>query len=100
MLEKTFDSSGSGPVRVRRLRDGLHDSLLDGFSGEPLRSRYANNTARKHLRSAEHFAYWASHHAIAVTEWNDSVVERFVRHLLQRRCSYGQSEPVNQLTGV
>jgi integrase/recombinase XerD len=100
MLEKIFDASGSGLVRVQLLRKGLHGSLLDSFSGELLHSRYANITARRHLRSAEHFANWASHHAKAVSEWNDSLLERFYRHLRQRRCSYGHSEPVNQLTGA
>src|SRR6185437_11788171 len=100
MLEKIFDSSGSGPVRVRLLREGMHGSVLDSFSGELLHSRYANITARRHLRSAEHFAYWASRQGIAVSQWSDGLVERFGRHLHQRRCSYGHAEPVNQLTGV
>jgi|SRR5215831_906510 len=100
MLEKIFDSSGSGLVRVQLLREGLHGSLLDSYSGELLHSRYANITARRHLRSAEHFAHWASHHDIAVSQWNDSLVERFSRHLRQRRCSYGHSQPRHQLTGA
>jgi site-specific recombinase XerD len=100
MLEKIFDSSGSGPMRARLLREGLHGSLLEGFSGELVHSRYANITARRHLRSAEHFAYWASHHGIAVSQWNHSLVERFGRHLRQPCCSFGHSDPVNQLTGA
>jgi integrase/recombinase XerD len=100
MLEKIFDSSGSGLVRVRFLREGLHGPLLDSFSVELLHSCYANITMRRHLRSAEHFAYWASRHAIAVSEWNDNLLDHFGRHLRQRRCSYGHSEPVSQLTGA
>jgi integrase/recombinase XerD len=100
MLEKIFDSSGSGLVRVRLLREGLHGPLLDSYSGELLHCRYANITARRHLRSAEHFAYWASHHPMAVSQWNDSLLERFSRHLRQRRCSYGHSQPLKQLTGA
>src|SRR5215475_507359 len=100
MLEKVFDSSGSGLVRVRLLREGLHGPLLDSYSGELLHCRYANITVRRHLRSAEHFAYWASHHAMAVSQWNDSLLERFSRHLRQRRCSYGHNQPLKQLTGA
>jgi integrase/recombinase XerD len=100
MLEKVFDSSGSGVVRVRLLREGLHGPLLDSYSGHLLHCRYANITVRRHLRSAEHFAYWASHHALAVSQWNDSLLERFSRHLHQRRCSYGHSQPLKQLTGA
>ena len=100
MLEKIFDSSGSGPARARLLREGLHGSLLDSFCGELLHSRYANITARRHLRSAEHFSYWASNQGIAVSQWDDSLVERFRRHLRRRCCLYGHHAPVNQLTGA
>jgi len=100
MLEKIFDCSGSGLVRVQLLREGLHGPLLDSFAGELLHCRYANITARRHLRSAEHFAYWASRHAAVVSQWNDSLLERFSRHLRQRRCSYGHSHPVGQLAGA
>lgn len=100
MLEKIFDSSRNGLVRARLLREGLHGSILDSFAGELLHSRYANITARRHLRAAEHFAFWASHRGISVPLWNDSLIERFGRHLRERHCSYGHSEPVNQLTGA
>src|SRR5215471_13423947 len=100
MLEKIFDSSGSGLMRVQLLREGLHGPLLDSYSGELLHCRYANITARRYLRSAEHFACWASHHAMAVSQWNDSLLERFSRHLRQKRCSYGHSQPLKQLTGA
>jgi hypothetical protein len=43
MLEKIFDSLGSGLVRVQLLREGLHGPLLDSYSGEPLHCRYANH---------------------------------------------------------
>lgn len=100
MLEKIFDSSGSGLVRARLLREGLQGSLLDSFAGELLHSRYANITARRHLRAAEHFAFWANHRGISAPQWNESQLERFDHHLRQRHCTYGHSEPVNQLTGV
>ncbi len=100
MLEKFFDSSTGGLVRVRSLRQGVHGSLLDSFASELLHSRYANITARRHLRSAEHFAYWANCNRIALPQWNDSVLKRFDRHLRRQRCSYGHSAPENQLTGA
>lgn len=100
MLEKFFDSSAGGLARVRSLRNGLHGPLLDSFSSELFRSRYANITARRHLRSAEHFADWANHNHIALPQWNEVVLERFGRHLRQRRCSYGHNEPEDQLTSA
>jgi integrase/recombinase XerD len=100
MLEKIFDTSGSGPSRVRFIREGLYGSFLDRFSSELLLSRYANITARRHLRSAEHFGNWASHQHIAVAEWDESLLDRLSRHLRLRRCSYGHTTPRNQLTGA
>src|SRR3954464_14938556 len=100
MLEKIFDSSARGRARARSLREGLHGSLLDTFGDELLHSRYANITARRHLRSAEHFAHWADDQGIGVAQWNDGMVERFARHLRRRRCKFGHNEPVNQVTAV
>ena len=73
MLEKCFDSSPGGLLRVRSLREGVHGALLDSFSAALLNSRYANITTRRHLRAAEHFANWANSHSIAVPQWNDSL---------------------------
>jgi len=100
MLEKFFDSSARGLARVRGLRNGLHGSLLDSFSTDLLHSRYANITARKHLRSAEHFFHWASRNGVLLPQWNEDALERFGRHLRQHRCAYGHSRPENQLTGA
>ena len=100
MLEKFFDSSARGLTRARSLRNGLHGSQLDSFSRELFHSRYANITARKHLRAAEHFAHWASSNGIPSPEWTSGALERFGRHLRGRRCRYGHSRPSNQLTGA
>lgn len=100
MLEKFFDSSAGGQARVRSLRNGQHGELLDSFSRELFRSRYANITARKHIRSAEHFIYFAISHRIPLLQWNEQTLERFFQHLRRRRCSYGHSRPESQLTGA
>ena len=100
MLEKFFNSSRSGPGRVRSLRESQHGPLLDRFSGELLRSRYANITARRHIRAAEHFAHWATSQGIGTAQWDKSVLERFGLHLRRRRCPFGHSGPAHQLTGA
>lgn len=100
MLEKFFVSSPRGLARVEGLRNGLHGSLLDSFSSQLLHSRYANITARKHLRSAEHFVHWAGRKGVLMPQWNEDVLVLFDRHLRQRRCAYGHSRPENQLTGA
>jgi hypothetical protein len=77
MLEKSFDSSKGGLARVRSLRDAPHGWLLDDFSKELFRSRYANVTARVHLRSTEHFIHWADRNHIPLPHWNDDAIEHF-----------------------
>ena len=54
MLGKFFDSH----LRVQALRDGPGGVLLEGFAQELFQSGYAEITARRHIRAAEHFAYW------------------------------------------
>src|SRR5689334_17679033 len=100
MLEKIFDSSTRGLARARVLRDGLHGSLLESFADELLHSRYANITARRHFRSAEHFVHWANRQRLEVSHWNDGMVERFGRHLRCWRCSFGHNEPLGQMTAA
>jgi len=100
MLEKIFDSSARGLARARSLREGSIGSLLDAFASELVKSRYANITMRRHLRSAEHFAHWASRGRTGISQWNDDMVERFGCHLRRRRCTFGHNEPVNQMTAA
>lgn len=97
MPEKFFDSSTGGLARVRSLRNRPHGLWLDDFSKELFRSRYANITARVHLRSAEHFIHWVNRNHISLPHWNDDAIKRFGRHLRQRRCTYGHSNARNQL---
>ena len=100
MFEKFFDLSGSGPGRVRVLRSRRHGSLLESFSDALFHSRYANITARRHLRSAEHFTNWANDGGTRLPQWDNRALDRFRYHLRQRRCSYGHAAPENQLTGA
>jgi integrase/recombinase XerD len=100
MLERFFDLSGSGPGRVRALRSGSHGSLLESFSRELVHSRYANLTARRHLRSAEHYISWANQEGRRLAQWDSRTLDGFGRHLRRRRCSYGHAARDNQLTGA
>ncbi len=100
MLEKFFDSSTRGLARVRSLRNGLHGSQLDSFAKQLFHSRYANITGRKHLRSAEHFVYWANNNRILLPEWTEGMLEGFLSHLRRRRCAFGHAVPENQRTGA
>lgn len=63
MLSAFFDS----PVRIRALRGGLgaFGPQLEGFAEYLYRSGYAKISGRRHLRSAEHFAYWATRRGLS-----------------------------------
>ena len=100
MLENFFDPSPGGQARVRSLRNSRHGALLDSFSRELSHSRYANITARRHIRSAEHFIYFAITNALALQHWNEQALVRFFQHARRRRCSYGHSKPESQLTSA
>jgi integrase/recombinase XerD len=100
MLESFFDPSVRGRARVRSLRNSPHGVLLDSFSRELFHLRYANITARRHIRSAEHFIHVSSAVRIPVLQWGSHALAGFSRHLSRRRCSYGHNEPENQLTGA
>ncbi|OGA45175.1 MAG: hypothetical protein A3F74_11685 [Betaproteobacteria bacterium RIFCSPLOWO2_12_FULL_62_58] len=62
MLEQFFDS----PLRVQALRNGPSGALLEGFAQERGEAGYAEITARRHIRAAEHFIYWANKEGISV----------------------------------
>lgn len=89
MLSALFESAG----RVRGLRGGPGGMLWDGFTQALLHAGYAQITARRHLRAAEHFVSWADRHGISVGSLTDQVLDRFSRHVRRGRCRrYGHSD--------
>lgn len=82
MLSMYFD----GPVRVRTLRSGPFGSELEGFAEYLSRCGYSRVSARRHLRSAEHFAHWAMRRTMCFDSLNEFAVSKFADHLLQCRC--------------
>jgi hypothetical protein len=54
MLAEFFDSL----LRIQELRDGPDGYLLEGFAQELSRAGYAEITARRHIRAAEHLSHW------------------------------------------
>ena len=100
MIEQLFDESARGMSRVQTLRRGPHGPLLESFAGELIHSRYANLTARRHIRSAEHFIDLVTRKGIPLPQWNWVALQSFRQHLSRRPCSYGHAEPMNQITGA
>jgi site-specific recombinase XerD len=81
MLTEFFDS----PLRIQELRDSPEGRLLEGFSEELSQAGYAEITARRHIRAAEHFIYWTGE-GTPITTWDERFVEDFARHLERCQC--------------
>jgi site-specific recombinase XerD len=97
MLSHYFEST----ARIQAIRNNLSGSLLEEFSDYLFESGYAEISARRHIRSAEHLVYWASKSGLSINELNDLALARFSDHLTQCHCGqYSRAKPVNILTGA
>lgn len=97
MLEKYFNS----PLRIQELRDGPEGRLLEGFAREIFQAGYAEITARRHIRAAEHLIYWTSRESIPITTLDEGFVEEFAHHLDKCQCpQYGRTHRLALLNAV
>jgi len=97
MLTEFFES----PLRIREVRGSPTGPLLEGFAQELCRAGYAKITARRHIRAAEHFIYWTDRKGITVATLNESLVDRFGRHLDRCRCPrYGHTHLMDLQNGT
>ena len=89
MLSAFYESVG----RVHALRAGPAGALLESFAGTLSDSGYAEITARRLLRAAEHFAWWAARRGLWPSAVTDQAVDRFRHHVPRCRCGqYGRSD--------
>jgi len=89
MLSEFFDSA----ARIRVLRSGLAGALVEGFARALWQAGYAEITARRHLRAAEHFVCWADGNDTLIRSLTEQAVNRFGRHLPRCRCpGYGHAD--------
>jgi integrase/recombinase XerD len=97
MLSEYFDSA----VRICALRAGPAGAFFEGFARALSQAGYAEITARRHLRAAEHFIYWADRQGLAARTLTERSLERFGRHLRRCRCPrYGHTHRVEVLYGA
>jgi site-specific recombinase XerC len=97
MFENFFDS----PARVKALRSHPNDRLLEAFATNLHQKGYAEITARKHIRAAEHLMYWSDREGIHVSRLSEIFLERFDSHLHQCHChGYGHSNRLHLLNGA
>jgi integrase/recombinase XerD len=89
MLSAFFES----PARIHELGGGPAGAFFEGFAHELSRGGYAEITARRHLRAAEHFIYWAERKGLRVRWLSEQSLAGFERHLGRCRCPrYGHSD--------
>jgi site-specific recombinase XerD len=98
MLSEYFKA----PERIRAIQSGSSGALIEGFAEQLFRRGYAEITARRHIRAAEHLVHWAdrlglaSHHHL-----NDGLLKRFGEHLHRCRCArYSCRKAVDVLNGA
>ena len=97
MLSEFFDSA----LRIQALRAGPAGAFFEGFAQALSQAGYAEITARRHLRAAEHFIYWADRQGLAMRSLTEGSLERFDRHLRRCRCPrYGHTHRLDVLHGA
>lgn len=97
MFEEYFDR----PSRIQSLHNGSGGPLLEGFAKELWQGGYAEITARRHIRAAEHFIYWTDRESIPISSLTEKLLERFDRHLDQCDCpGYGHSDQLQLRNGA
>ncbi|MGH9587778.1 MAG: tyrosine-type recombinase/integrase [Acidobacteriaceae bacterium] len=88
MLAEFFES----PLRIRELRDGPEGHLIEEFAQELCHAGYAEITARRHIRAAEHLIHWIGRKGETAATLDEGTIQEFVRHLDRCRCSgYGHT---------
>jgi len=89
MLSEYFDSA----ARVSALRAGPAGGLIEQFAGALSQGGYAEITARRHLRAAEHFVYWTNRNGISLHSLSEQALSQFACHLPRCRCPhYGHAD--------
>ena len=88
MLSEFFES----PTRIQELHGSPGGHLLEGFAQELCQAGYAQITARRHIRAAEHLIYWIGRKSRTVAALDEKTIEEFVQHLNRCRCPrYGHT---------
>jgi integrase/recombinase XerD len=97
MLAEYFESHS----RIQTLLDCPAGHLVEGFAQELYKAGYAQLTARRHLRSAEHLVYWIARRGMSVTGLTERFVKEFSNHLNRCRCTrYGHTHRLELENGV
>ena len=97
MLSEYYEA----PERIHAIRTGRSGALIEAFAERLYRDGYAEITARRHIRAAEHLAHWARRRGLSDHDLNDAVLRRFGEHLSRCRCGrYSSAKHVDVLNGA
>lgn len=97
MLSKYFE----GLERIHAIRSGPSGALIEGFAEQLFLRGYAEVTARRHIRAAEHLVRWANRQGLSDHELSDRRLKGFREHLRRCRCGrYSSAKPVEVLNGA
>lgn len=97
MLSHFFE----GSARIHEIRSSPCGALLEDFSDYLFQNGYAEISARRHIRSAEHLTHWASRKGLGVNQLVDPALKRFADHLTRCRCGrYSRTKRRDILTGA
>lgn len=97
MLSHFFE----GSARIQEIRSSPCGGLLEDFADYLSQNGYAEISARRHIRSAEHLMLWASRKSLVVSELGDPALKRFGDHLTRCHCGrYSRADRGDILTGA
>ena len=97
MFERFFDN----PLRVQELRDGPGGPLLERFAAQLFLAGYAEITARRHIRAAEHLIYWSGRQGIPISCFDNNFVKHFDHHLNRCKCpGFGHCHRLELINGA
>lgn len=89
------------PKRIQAIRSGPAGARVEGFAQELFQRGYAEISARRHIRAAEHLMHWAGRRGLSARDLNDGVLQHFGEHLGRCRCPhFACAQPVDVLTGA
>ena len=72
--------------RIREIRSGSAGALIEGFAEGLFQRGYAEITARRHIRSAEHLVRWGSRRDLSASDLDDEALGHLGRHLIRCHC--------------
>ena len=75
------------PWTLERMRSGCVGPYIDDFADALAGAGHTPHTIRGHIRAAVHIGRWADCRGIDLASWDDDILTRFRRHLMQCRCN-------------